>query len=82
MKRLIVSLLVMTSFVLGIAQSERTPSESIAMSGEVTTPMTYTLEDLQALYTQEVEVTFMSGDGEQSHTYKGVLPFDGSHTHL
>jgi hypothetical protein len=64
------------SFVLAFAQGERTYSDSFTLGGEVGSEQTYTLETLQALPSTEVEVTFMSGSGEQKHTYKGVLLYD------
>lgn len=49
---------------------------SIELLGLVANPGPVSVADLQALPTQTVEVDFTSGQGEQHHSYTGVLLWD------
>lgn len=51
-------------------------AESVDLIGLVNTPGPITVADLQTLTPQTVDVTFQSGQGEQSHSYTGVLLWD------
>jgi DMSO/TMAO reductase YedYZ molybdopterin-dependent catalytic subunit len=58
---------------------EATPANgtfSFELTGEVSSPGIVTVADLKALSTQSVEVVFVSGQGEQAHSYTGVLLID------
>lgn len=46
------------------------------LAGLVTAPGTITADDLHAFAPQTVDVTFASGQGDQAHTYTGVLLWD------
>lgn len=58
------------------AQGERSFSLSFELTGEVSAEGTFGLADLQALPTQELEVTFTSRGEPQTHRYTGVLLYD------
>jgi DMSO/TMAO reductase YedYZ molybdopterin-dependent catalytic subunit len=47
-------------------------SEHFRLSGQVEESKTFTLSDLQSLPTSKVAVTFLSGQGQENHTYVGV----------
>lgn len=50
--------------------------ESVELTGLVNTPGPITVADLQALTAETVDVTFLSGQGEQQHSYTGVRLWD------
>jgi DMSO/TMAO reductase YedYZ molybdopterin-dependent catalytic subunit len=53
-----------------------TASSEIELTRLVETPGTLTVAELQALPNQTADVTFMAGNGEQSHSYTGALLWD------
>jgi hypothetical protein len=51
-------------------------SPSFTIGGLVAAPRTITLEDLQALPSEEISVEFISGGSVEQRTYRSVLPYD------
>jgi DMSO/TMAO reductase YedYZ molybdopterin-dependent catalytic subunit len=73
--------LVMALGATGLARAQEaspaaTDFSTFQVTGEVETPLTLTQADLAEFTPQTVDVTFMSGQGEQKHSYKGVLLSD------
>ncbi|MGD9894228.1 MAG: hypothetical protein AB7U18_23325, partial [Dehalococcoidia bacterium] len=58
------------------SQPPRRFSPSFTIEGLVNAPRTITLEDLQALPSQEIAVEFISGSSVEQRTYRGVLLHD------
>jgi DMSO/TMAO reductase YedYZ molybdopterin-dependent catalytic subunit len=64
------------------AQSDATPAASpvaagsIEITGDFQQNGTLTLAEIQALPQESIDVTFMSGKGEQQHSYTGVRLID------
>jgi len=65
-----------------LAQGSATPAASpvasttFTIGGEVTVPLTLSAADLAAMTSQEINVSFASGSGVQTHTEKGPLLWD------
>jgi hypothetical protein len=47
-------------------------SEQIRLGGQVVNRKTFTLSDLQSLPASEITVSFLTGQGQENHTYIGV----------
>lgn len=67
MKRLLLVVVLVFS-ALAIAQS----SDTVELTGLVERPAKLSLVDLQRLTAETVTVSFLSGQGPEQHTYKGV----------
>ncbi len=48
------------------------PSDHFRLGGQVVNRRTFTLSDIQSLPSKEVTVSFLTGQGEETHTYVGV----------
>ena len=57
-------------------QASPAAGTSFEITGLVDKPLILTVADLQALTPQTVDVTFKSGEGDQAHTFTGVLLSD------
>ena len=53
-----------------------TATTPILLGGQLTTPSSYLLSDLQVLPSQEVSLTYMAAGKSIMHTFKGVLLSD------
>lgn len=53
-----------------------TAAQSVEITGLVDHPISVSVDDIKALPSQTVDVTFQSGKGEQQHTYTGALLSD------
>lgn len=53
-----------------------TATTPILLGGQLTTPSSYLLSDLQALPSQEVSLTYMAAGKSVTHSFKGVLLSD------
>ena len=53
-----------------------TPTTPILLGGQLTTPRSFVLADLQALSSQEVSLTCMAAGKSVTYTFKGVLLSD------
>jgi DMSO/TMAO reductase YedYZ molybdopterin-dependent catalytic subunit len=49
------------------------PAPTVALSGAVTTPSTLSLADLKAMPAIDVTISFVTGHGSESGTYRGAL---------